>query len=99
VLGQDVTMSSYQRTSTADGTSPMTHVYVSGRITDGLRVYGTYARADQESRYQDTESLSGSLVSFQIARFFSGRDEIASAKAAAEDWRGELRVEAALGSN
>jgi len=99
VLGQDVTMSSYQRTSTTDGTSPMTHVYVSGLVTDYLRVYGTYARADQESRAEDAESLSGDLVSFKISRFFTGRDEIASAKAAADDWRGELRVEAALGSN
>jgi hypothetical protein len=99
VLGQDVTMSSYQRTSTIDGTSPMTHVYASGRVTDGLRVYGTYARADQESRAEDAESLSGDLVSFKIARFFTGRDEIAAAKAKADDWRGQLRVEAALGSN
>lgn len=99
VLGQDVTMSSYQRTSTTDGTSPMTHVYVSGLVTDYLRVYGTYARADQESRAEDAESLSGDLVSFKISRFFTGRDEIARAKAEADDWRGELRVEAALGPN
>jgi hypothetical protein len=92
-------MSSYQRTSTTDGTSPMTHVYVSGLVTKGVRVYGTYARADQESRYEEAESLSGDLVSFKISRFFTGRDEVASAKAAADDWRGQLRVEAALGSN
>jgi hypothetical protein len=99
VLGQDITMSSYSRTSTTNGTSPMTHVYLSGLIGKGLRVYGTYARADQESRYEEAESLSGDLASFKISRFFSGRDEVAAAKAQADDWRGQLRVEAALGSN
>jgi len=99
VLGQDITMSSYQRTSTTDGVSPMTNVYLSGVIGDGLHVYGTYVRADQESRYEDAESLSGDLASFKISRFFSGRDEIATAKAKADDWRGDFRVEAALGSH
>jgi hypothetical protein len=77
----------------------MTHVYLSGLIGKGLRVYGTYARADQESRYEEAESLSGDLASFKISRFFSGRDEVAAAKAQADDWRGQLRVEAALGPN
>lgn len=94
VLGQDVTLSDYSRTSHAEGNAPMTTAHVAGMLGGWGRLVVNYTRASLDSDSRDDEALSGNLVSFDIYRFFGGRDEAARARTEGNDWRGEARLEA-----
>jgi hypothetical protein len=93
VLGKDINLSSYSSSTSSYGTFPMTNAYVSGMLTDGVRIVGSYVRADMHSDTLDLESASGSLASFKLARFFSGLSEAVTARSESLNWRGEARVE------
>jgi hypothetical protein len=93
VLGRGITLSSYSATQTSSATFPMTNAYVSGMVADGVRVVGSYVRADMSSDTSGFESASGSLASFKLARFFSGLSEAVVARSQSLNWRGEARVE------
>jgi hypothetical protein len=93
VLGRDITLSSYTRSTDSGGTFPMTNAYVSGMVTRGVRVVGSYTRADMDSDTQDSVAGAGSLASFKLARFYTGFTESVQARSESLNWRGELRVE------
>ncbi len=93
VLGKDITLSSYNASTNSGATFPMTNAYVSGMITDGVRIVGSYVRADMSSDTLDYQSASGTLASFKLGRFFSGLSESVVARSESLNWRGEARVE------
>jgi len=93
VLGRDITLSDYTRSTNSDGTFPMTNAYVSGTLTPGLRLVGSYVRADMKSTTDDAVGATGSLASFMLARFYTGFTESVSATSESLNWRGEARVE------
>lgn len=93
VLGRDITLSSYTRSSDSGGTFPMTNAYVSGMVTSGVRVVGSFVRADMSSTTADAEAGAGSLASFKLSRFFTGFTESVRARSESLNWRGEARVE------
>lgn len=93
VLGRDVTATAYTRTSHAEGNTPFTSARVAGRLGERARIVGSYSQADLSTESRDEDSLAGSLVSFDIARFFTGRDETAVGTTDGKDWRGEARLE------
>jgi hypothetical protein len=93
VLGSGIALSSYAASSKSSATFPMTNAYVSGMLTDGVRLVGSYVRADMRSDTSDLESASGTLASFKLARFFSGLSEGVSARSESLNWRGEARIE------
>ncbi len=93
VLGQDITLTGDSASTSSDGTFPMTNAYVSGTITDGVRLVGSYVRADMHSDTQGFENATGSLASFMLGRFFTGLSESVIARSESLNWRGEARVE------
>ena len=94
VLGRDVTATAYSRTNHSEGNTPFTTARLAGRIGDRARIVGSFVKADLSSESTESESISGSLASFDIMRFFGGRTENATGKTDGNDWRGEARLEA-----
>jgi hypothetical protein len=71
----------------------MTNAYVSGTLTPGLRLVGSYVRADMKSATDDEVAGAGSLASFKLSRFYTGFTESVQARSESLNWRGEARVE------
>jgi hypothetical protein len=93
VLGRDITLSNYTRLTDSEGTFPMTNAYVSAMLTSGLRLVGSFVRADMSSATADVEAAAGSLASFKLSRFYTGFTESVRARSESLNWRGEARVE------
>jgi hypothetical protein len=93
VLGRDITLSNYTRSTDSGGTFPMTNAYVSGTLTPGVRLVGSYVRADMKSTTDDGVAGAGSLASFMLSRFYTGFTESVRARSESLNWRGEARVE------
>lgn len=96
VLGRDQTLDAYGRRTHTEGDVPMTTAYLSGRLASRVRLVASFVRAEADPESSQAETLSGSLVSFDLARYFGGLSETARAKAEAPDWRGSARVEAEI---
>jgi len=96
IVGYDVRLSDYNRTSTTKGTIPFTTAYLTGRVTPRVRLVGSYTRADLEADLRESESAIGTLVSFELRRAFEQLQAGARGNASLPDWRGELRLEASL---
>ena len=90
VLGVDVNLDDFTRTTTTEADTPVTNFTVNGRLTDKVEMRVLYARADAESETSSSELLSGSLVSYRINRYFAGLDESIAAATDSPSWRGEL---------
>ena len=97
ILGVPVTLSSQSRTAKTDVDTPVTSAVVTGKLGSAVRLTGTYVRADAESEDEQSENLSGSLVSYEILRFFKTLAETSSATADALYWRGGIRADLHLG--
>jgi hypothetical protein len=93
VLGTDIHADAYGRTDTAEADTPVTNLFVTGNLLENtLHLQAAFAYADAETEASSSEVLSGSLVSFQIGRFFAGLDETVASTADSPSWRGELRA-------
>lgn len=98
VLGQDVTADTINRSIRTDADTPVTSLYLSGAPADGVRFTASYVRADADSKSSAEDLLSGSLVSFRIARFFDSLEESVSSRTESPSWRGALRADFDLSS-
>jgi len=94
VLGQDQTLSSLSRRDHSDGSYAVTTGSFAGTLSDRLRVTGSFMKSDLQSSLSEDEVLAGNLVSFELARFFTGLNQTTNAHASAPNWRGVARVEA-----
>jgi hypothetical protein len=92
-LGQDVELDAFNRTTTTNADTPVTTFHITGRVTETSRFVASYARADYEGDTTMDEMLSGSLVSFQLSRFFQGLDQSVQSRTENPYWRGEARFE------
>lgn len=90
VLGVDVNLDDFSRTTVTEADTPVTNFTVNGRLTDKVAVRALYARADAESETSSSELLAGSLVSYRISRYFAGLDESVASATDNPSWRGEL---------
>jgi hypothetical protein len=88
VLGQDQDLTAFQRRDHSDGSYAVTTGSFAGTVSNRLRFSGSYVRTDFQSSFAEDESLAGNLVSFELARFFSGLTQNSRARASAPDWRG-----------
>ena len=66
---------------------------MTGRLGPRVKLIGSYQRASAEADTNESESLAGNLVSFEISRFFAGLTETASTRSKATFWRGSGRAE------
>jgi hypothetical protein len=96
VLGVNVNANSINRSTETKTDTPSTLAIVTGRIGPRIKLIGSYQRAHGEADTTESESASGSFVSFQISRFFAGLAETASTKSEATFWTGSGRAEFAI---
>ncbi len=93
VLDKDVNLSSYSRSSVTDINTPTTSFFVRGFLTDSVQLIGLYVKSSAGGDDTDTTSATGSLVSFPVARFFTGLTENGSSRVDNTVWRAGARVE------
>ncbi len=96
IIGVPVSLTSLERSSSTKTDTPTTSIFVTGRLTSRVRLIGSYQRASGEANTNESESLAGSLVGFDILRFFSGLNETASTRAKATFWTGSGRAEVSI---
>jgi hypothetical protein len=93
ILGVPITLSSLSRTAKTDIDTPVTSAVVTGKLGTAVRLTGTYVRAKADGEDDSNEALSGSLVSYDILRYFKALAEQTSATSEALSWRGNLRAD------
>ncbi len=92
ILGQEQLLDTLDRTVRTDADTPVTTVQVNGRFAGHGRVDLSYARADYDADTSVQESLTGSLVSYQILQYFQGLDDSVASHTSNPYWRGGLQV-------
>jgi len=92
-LGQPVELDSFDRTTRTSAKTPVTTFHIAARASDHVRLAGSFVRADAEGDTSLDEMLSGSLVSFQLSRFFQGLDQSIASRTENPYYRGEARFE------
>jgi len=95
-LGVDSTLDGYSRRADVEVDAPVTSAYLTGSLSDAVRVVGAFVSSEAESETSEDESLSGNLVSFALRRFFGGREGVVDSRAENPYWRGNARIEADL---
>jgi hypothetical protein len=93
VLGTEVSLDDLTRSVHTEAETPVTTATVRGRFSEAIRLTASYVQADYDSDTAASELLSGSLVSFQLSRFFSGLDQSIASRTESPSWRGEARLE------
>ncbi|MEO8585692.1 MAG: hypothetical protein ABI584_05995 [Acidobacteriota bacterium] len=96
VLDKKQTLSSFTSSSVTDINAPTTSFFVRGFATDFVQVTGFYVKTISTGDDTANESATGSLVSFPLARFFSGLTENTSSRIDSTLWRAGARLEARL---
>ena len=92
-LGQEVELDSFDRTTSTSAKTSVTTFHITARASDQVRLIGSYVRADYDGDTSMNEMLSGSLVSFQLSRFFQGLDQTIESRTKNPYSRGEARFE------
>jgi hypothetical protein len=93
VLDKNLNLSSYSSSSVTDINAPTTSVFVRGFATDSIQLIGLYVRSSTAGDDTTNDSASGSLVSFPLARFFTGLTDSGSSRVNNTVWRAGARVE------
>jgi hypothetical protein len=93
VVGEDVSLASFFRSSRTEADTPVTTATVTGSGGDVFHLRASYFRADAESDTSTTETLDGSLVSYRLRRLFSGLDDSVSGRTESPSWRGDVDLE------
>lgn len=93
VLGQPIAATTITRDARNSGHTPFTNAYVTGQLTNRLRVIGNFVRFAASSDTNDTENDTGSFASFALGRFFNSLTEQTSGQAKNTTWRGGARAE------
>ena len=93
VLGNNLNLSSLTRSSVTDVNTPTSSFFLRGFATDALQLMAFYVRASASADSTDQENLNGSLVSFPLARFFTGLADNSSSRIQNTMWRVGGRVE------
>ncbi len=93
ILGQQQTLTSYSRNETTDVNIPITTASGVYQLGCFGKILGTYVRTTGSSDTQGPTNLDGSLVNFEIARFFGGLNETVNSSVNNLTWRGAARAE------
>ena len=92
ILGEPVSTDSLTRTSSTDGDTPFTNLYVMGEVTERIRLIADYVRSGADSDGVEDESATGSFVSFALGRFFDGFRQTISSRGRNDTWHGGVRA-------
>jgi hypothetical protein len=96
-LGVDPTLDSFVRTSERDASTPVTTAHVHGQVSEVIDLAASFVYADGEGDGRTDDLLGGSLVSYQLNRYFQGLDDSVSQRTENPFWRGDARVGFRLG--
>jgi len=97
LLGVSPNLSDFNRSTSTKTNTPSTSALITGRLGPRVKLIGSYQRASAEADTNESEGLTGSLVSFfEISRFFAGLTETASTRSKATFWRGSGRAELSI---
>ncbi len=96
VLDHPISIADFTRHGKTSGDTPFTSFYVAGQATARVQLIGDFARFSADSDGKETESLTGSLASFALSRFFNGINETTTSRAENKTWRGGARAEVKL---
>jgi hypothetical protein len=96
VLNVPVNLADFNRTNSTKTNTPSTFALVTGRLGTRVKLIGSYQRASAEADTNESEGLTGNLISFEISRFFAGLTETASTQSKATFWRGSGRAEISI---
>lgn len=93
VLGRPISSGGITRRGEFEGRTPYTNFYVATQPTARIRLVASYVRTSADADSSETESSSGTFVSFPLAGFFTGLDETVTSDAENNTWRGDVRFE------
>lgn len=93
VLDKNLNLSSLTRSSVTDVNTPTSSFFLRGFATEAVQLIGFYTRANASGDSKDQENLNGSLVSFDLSRFFTGLADNSSSRVKNTMWRVGGRVE------
>lgn len=93
ILGQSQTLTSYSRSSVTDVNIPITTASGVYQLGCFGKVLGTYVRGTGGTDTQGPTGLDGTLVNFDISRFFGGLNETVNSTVQNLFWRGAVRAE------
>lgn len=93
ILGTNLNAGTLVRSDITHVTTPFTNGYVTAQLGDRTTFVGNYVRFSADSSGDESESATGSFVSFGINRFFTGLTESASSRAKNTGWTGGARAE------
>lgn len=96
LLGRPVIAGDIRREDHTRVSTPFTNLYVTGQVTQRVRLVGNYVRFAADSTGVGSEETTGSFVSFALSRFFNGLTEQASSQAKNTTWRGGARAEVSI---
>ncbi len=93
ILGQQQSLISYSSSAVTDVRIPVSTASGVWQLGCFGKVLGTYVRGTGSTETQGPTNLDGTLVNFDIARFFGGLNETASSSVQNLFWRGAVRAE------
>src|SRR5262249_16970990 len=96
VLGHPVTATGITRTTENSADTPITSAWVSGCLFGRVKLTGSYVYAAPDVFGGSVDADTGSFVSFQILRFFSGVADTINPNVDGHAWRGQARAEAEI---
>jgi len=99
VLDKSVSLTTFSRTSPTDINTPTTYAFVRGFVTDRVQLSGYYMHANVSESASDQESLTGSLVSFPLSRYFQGLQQNIATSVANAYWRAGGKAEVRILDN
>lgn len=96
ILGREITAGDLTRSSKTDVDAPFTNFHVVASLIPRTKLIGTFVRVAADAASDESESATGSFVSFDLGRFFGGVSETMTSDADNRTWRAGLRSEMAL---
>lgn len=96
VLDHPVTADQISRTSETNTDTPFTNIFVTGHLFNRARLTGSYITLDADTDGSQSESATGSFVSFPLSRYFGGFSQDIGSKAKNETSQGRLRAEVTI---
>lgn len=93
VIDRPVDADAISRVTEVDVGAPFTNLFVTGEVTDRLRLIGKFVQLQADSDITGDEALSGSFVSFPVRVFFGGLNESLTSEAENDTRIAGLRAE------
>jgi hypothetical protein len=96
ILGRPLNANDITRTDRTKVTTPFTNAFATYQVTSRVKLIGNFNRFAADSKGNESESATGSFISFGTGRFYNGLSEAIDSRAKNTTWRAGARTEIAL---